>query len=157
MNREDFIGWQMIVPKAYLSNITVFGSDDLSDENLKWISEKIGGPGTVENASVSIREEWIICMNWLPPGYWRRSRCFGTNVVQVKKGNVSHLALDGIYLPVCFGIHVSGWALQKIYCIRSVISSREATESPSLPKKGNRCTIRCSGWIKAIMSFSSRY
>ena len=57
MNREDFIGWQMIVPKAYLSNITVFGSDDLSDENLKWISEKIGGPGTVENASVSIREE----------------------------------------------------------------------------------------------------
>ena len=48
LNREDFVGWQMIVPTKGISSITVFGSDDLSQEDLKWISEKIGKPGTTE-------------------------------------------------------------------------------------------------------------
>ena len=42
LNREDFVGWQMIVPTSGISSISVFGSDDLSCEDLNWISEKIG-------------------------------------------------------------------------------------------------------------------
>lgn len=48
LNREDFVGWQMAVPTTGISSISVFGSDDLSCEDLKWISEKIGKPGEQE-------------------------------------------------------------------------------------------------------------
>ena len=40
LNRDSFIGWQMSVPTKGLVGMTIFGSDDVSKDDLKWIIEK---------------------------------------------------------------------------------------------------------------------
>ena len=42
MGRDGFIGWQMVVPTKGIATVTVFGSNELTDKDLEWISEKTG-------------------------------------------------------------------------------------------------------------------
>lgn len=42
LSRNSFIGWQMSVPTKGLVDMTVFGSDEVSKDDLKWIVEKTG-------------------------------------------------------------------------------------------------------------------
>ena len=83
LNREDFVGWQMIVPLSGVSRFSVFGSDDLSGEDLKWISERIGKPGSIEETSVPDCGDLTSLYELGLPvnaGYREISIGFGTNV-----------------------------------------------------------------------------
>lgn len=45
LGENEFIGWQMLIPKMGLVDITLFGSDALVKSDLEWIAEKTGKPG----------------------------------------------------------------------------------------------------------------
>ena len=88
LNREDFLGWQMLVPKTGISSISVFGSDDLSEEDLNWISEKLGKPGPVEEPAESAAEELAGLYELVLPvkdGYHDISIGFGADLRQSGK------------------------------------------------------------------------
>ena len=42
LGREEYIGWQMVVPAKGLAEMSIFGSKDISKEDLAWIGEKTG-------------------------------------------------------------------------------------------------------------------
>ena len=39
LERSEFIGWEMYVPQTGLVNMKLFGTENVSEEDLSWISE----------------------------------------------------------------------------------------------------------------------
>ena len=42
LSREEFLGWQMFIPKKGMTEISVFGSESVQKGDLEWISENTG-------------------------------------------------------------------------------------------------------------------